>query len=1318
MAFDPSLVPDSQKLKLTLDSTPISADQTDFPLTVVLDGTDPLHAAVFEELSWTPDQISTALWLDAADSSTITIDAGVSQWGDKSGNNRHATQGTTSLQPAYSAGAFGGRGGVIFSSDLLSVTYTTEQTSSFSFFCVLDNSSSTARQYVFASGINVSDTNKLLVGFTTDTSAPGYYDGVAWRKAGSFVSGQQTIAWMMDKDGGTAEIMRDGSSLGSVTYSPQKINNNVQIGGRSDTSHYFNGTIAEIIVVEDALNTETRQIIEGYLAHKWGLTASLPADHPYKTSAPTVPEKLSIQSGTTQLPVEIEHWEPPVEPVSHWTMDNVYGSTLVDEKGVNDGTITNMTQTVGGKFGNYLLGGLRSVVRNVSFVGGGGIQFKSISMWIKRTNLNNGCVLLYNGIELSTLAVNNSGSGNLLCVYSGGWIYSNLTVSDTDWHHIVLVEGSTNNNHWFFVDGVKSSSEINTKLGGWFGYFGTLGTLASSEVSNFDNIQLFNVKLTDSQVIDLYNATSQDRIPGGKAVLHTKVPTYAAAADGELILSYDSSQDDNDSYVGETGSTPAQYVWDSNFAAVYHMAQDPSVGGACILDSTANANHGTPAGSMTSGDLIDGDIGKAIEFDGSNDYLSLNSNLGLTTYPIVFIFQFQVPNLNDLLCLLSCDTGGKYRGVRIEVGTTGKFAVTYGDGGGAGPDDRRSFATTDGIISAGVNYTIILSIIGVEQHALYVNGVNVPLLLSSGTGGAPDWINARYVIGTDIRGATSYFNGIISFVAFGSFSVTADLITLLNLSLTDQLITWSAYDAGGPPTSVFIQNYSITDNRLQILQEKYYLALLSSLIQSYSLLGYLKNHLIEVWSNRLGVDLVQYYGDSDNLISILVQYYQDTRLPTRVLRLLYEDALAVLNSYNIQYIIYDSPLGSIKIPYTITDFVVQNLNVTQYDLLSFNPALRTLRELYLPLDADSVIQQDSFTVTVRGGVLIDVESIDIDASISDFRKHCQLEVTKDTFYNCNHLDSLRVTVNNIDFDFIIIMPTRNFPKVGEGRYTINAYSKAILLTEPYSRTISQEFTPNMASTIVSTLAALKDVTIEWNIVDWYISANKLYAEDDSPLEIIQKVVKVAGGILQSSNDGTLRVEYKYKRALSNTSVPPDLYLSASENFFNINESSVEKPGYNRYFVTDSLASSESISIEEIDIDRDSTLYRADTKYLAGYVVPWSGAPASLTTSSIDVSSIQYMGIVTEVIEQEQVEFVNGTGSTSKPIYSLGPINWKDTSLGNVLHNENGTLEAEFTDGPTDGCSIALVTYTTKYYKWKVVSSDFVDDIQFILTVED
>lgn len=50
-----------------------------------------------------------------------------------------------------------------------------------------------------------------------------------------------------------------------------------------------NGYIGEILLVPEAgLTQADDDLITGYLAWKWGLEGSLPADHPYKTAAPTV----------------------------------------------------------------------------------------------------------------------------------------------------------------------------------------------------------------------------------------------------------------------------------------------------------------------------------------------------------------------------------------------------------------------------------------------------------------------------------------------------------------------------------------------------------------------------------------------------------------------------------------------------------------------------------------------------------------------------------------------------------------------------------------------------------------------------------------------------------------------------------------------------------------------------------------------------------------------------------------------------------------------------------------------------------------------
>ena len=67
------------------------------------------------------------------------------------------------------------------------------------------------------------------------------------------------------------------------------VDNNLHLGALRS-----NGVIAtspaikfsEIIVLSSIASTDTRQRIEGYLAHKWSLTANLPANHPYKVNPP------------------------------------------------------------------------------------------------------------------------------------------------------------------------------------------------------------------------------------------------------------------------------------------------------------------------------------------------------------------------------------------------------------------------------------------------------------------------------------------------------------------------------------------------------------------------------------------------------------------------------------------------------------------------------------------------------------------------------------------------------------------------------------------------------------------------------------------------------------------------------------------------------------------------------------------------------------------------------------------------------------------------------------------------------------------------
>ena len=124
-----------------------------------------------------------------------------------------------------------------------------------------------------------------------------------------------------------------------------------------------------------------------------------------------------------------------------------------------------------------------------------------------------------------------------------------------------------------------------------------------------------------------------------EAWLWTKIPTIASGTETQLYLYYDSEQSDNTTYIGETISSGAQNVWDEHYVGVWHMSQDPNGDVAdAMKDSTSNLNHGTPGGTMTTADLVDGKVGKAIEFDASDDRINVGDESSLEPSHLTFSY--------------------------------------------------------------------------------------------------------------------------------------------------------------------------------------------------------------------------------------------------------------------------------------------------------------------------------------------------------------------------------------------------------------------------------------------------------------------------------------------------------------------------------------------------------------------------------------------------------------------------------------------------------------------------------------------------------
>jgi len=159
-------------------------------------------------------------------------------------------------------------------------------------------------------------------------------------------------------------------------------------------------------------------------------------------------------------------------------------------------------------------------------------------------------------------------------------------------------------------------------------YLSSSSGLSTSDLTFiFDELGANSLKLavtTDDGLTECYvEVVSWDSV-GETAELWVKVPSISSSSDTILYLYYDSTHADNSSYVGVTGSTPAETVWDSNFKLVYHMNDNPDT--SSVMDSTGNDNDGTKKG-VNEPIEASGKIGKAQDND--NDYIQILNSVEL-----------------------------------------------------------------------------------------------------------------------------------------------------------------------------------------------------------------------------------------------------------------------------------------------------------------------------------------------------------------------------------------------------------------------------------------------------------------------------------------------------------------------------------------------------------------------------------------------------------------------------------------------------------------------------------------------------------------
>ena len=234
----------------------------------------------WNESVWNPSMLSTALWLDAAATSTISISSGyVTEWRDKKANGLAYAQATSGNQPTYTAEGLNQLPVVTYDGD--DFLRNTIGFQPYRSAAIVYRDSSTAASVTPLGSIfdgrgsyhGHSNNTQIFNATLTDLKT---LNGQNYRNGISIGDGLTTSR-------PSSVCIQTHVATGSLTQSLTVIGADNSLS----SSRAILGIIAEVIISTEDWSTLQRQKIEGYLAHKWGLTANLPAGHPYKLVGPT-----------------------------------------------------------------------------------------------------------------------------------------------------------------------------------------------------------------------------------------------------------------------------------------------------------------------------------------------------------------------------------------------------------------------------------------------------------------------------------------------------------------------------------------------------------------------------------------------------------------------------------------------------------------------------------------------------------------------------------------------------------------------------------------------------------------------------------------------------------------------------------------------------------------------------------------------------------------------------------------------------------------------------------------------------------------------
>ncbi len=373
------------------------------------------------------------------------------------------------------------------------------------------------------------------------------------------------------------------------------------------------------------------------------------------------------------------------------------------------------------------------------------------------------------------------------------------------------------------------------------------------------------------------------------------------------------------------------------------------------------------------------------------------------------------------------------------------------------------------------------------------------------------------------------------------------------------------------------------------------------------------------------------------------------------------------------------------------------------ELLAFDKVNRQIRYVYSLLDESAVNVTGAIELElVKTNEIIPITSGTVETSEDSYTWIATIDLADiRDFDKFDFDDELIVRIYGEEYNLLVDGKDRSRSGPADVSARLRAISTTARAATPRAAELSETFGQILAQDAVEQILGQ---LVDWQIIDWLIPAGRLAAENADPIEIAQQIVEAAGATIETNPDGTFYVRDRYPVPVAQweTATPDQVYLE-SDAILTWSEGFRPEQIFNRFRIRDGGG----------DDFRDRIIFEADEDNgLAGSLFVFPNPFRDINVIDTSDAAITATPVGDVFLEKEdEVEFREGAGGVSFPVFSIQSVEWFDLDIGPV----NFTLDSTdvTSSDPINKFSIALIKYTTRAKEFRT-SSPVADVAQFLV----